>query len=42
MAPEGAFFQFNAHYALNELPQPQLDVAFGFLITNCAPSNPSL
>ena len=28
--------------ALNEFPQPQLDVAFGFLITNCAPSRPSL
>ena len=28
--------------ALNEFPHPQLDVAFGFLITNCAPSNPSL
>ena len=25
-------------YAENEEPQPQVDVAFGFLITNCAPS----
>lgn len=25
----------------NEEPQPQVLVAFGFLITNCAPSRPS-
>lgn len=28
--------------ALNELPQPQVDVAFGFLMTNWAPSRPSV
>ncbi len=27
--------------AENEEPQPQVVVAFGFLITNCAPSRPS-
>ena len=27
--------------AENEEPQPQVVVAFGFLITNCAPSSPS-
>ena len=26
----------------NEEPQPQVVWAFGFLITNCAPSRPSL
>jgi hypothetical protein len=26
----------------NDDPQPQVLVAFGFLITNCAPSTPSL
>jgi hypothetical protein len=25
-------------YAEKDEPQPQVDVAFGFLITNCAPS----
>lgn len=29
-------------YAENEDPQPQVDCAFGFLITNCAPSKSSL
>ncbi len=28
--------------AVKEEPQPQVEVAFGFLITNCAPSRPSL
>ena len=28
-------------YAENDEPQPQVVVAFGFLITNCAPSRPS-
>jgi len=34
-----AFFclQFET-YAENDDPQPQVEVAFGFLITNCAPS----
>ncbi len=27
---------------VKEEPQPQVDVAFGFLITNCAPSSPSV
>jgi len=27
--------------AENDEPQPQVVVAFGFLITNCAPSSPS-
>ncbi len=26
----------------NDDPQPQVEDAFGFLITNCAPSNPSV
>ena len=28
--------------AENDEPQPQVVVAFGFLITNCAPSRPSV
>jgi hypothetical protein len=27
--------------ALKDDPQPQVELAFGFLITNCAPSRPS-
>jgi hypothetical protein len=27
-----------SRYAENDEPQPQVEVAFGFLITNCAPS----
>ena len=30
-----------ADQAENDEPQPQVDWAFGFLITNCAPSSPS-
>ena len=29
-------------YAENDEPQPQVLVALGFLITNCAPSRPSV
>ena len=29
-------------YAENDEPQPQVDVAVGFLMTNCAPSRSSL
>jgi hypothetical protein len=31
-----------ALYTENDDPQPQVLEAFGFLITNCAPSSPSL
>ena len=31
-------FEQDDSYAENEEPQPQVEVAFGFLITNCSPS----
>ncbi|MFK4440183.1 hypothetical protein ABH944_000183 [Caballeronia udeis] len=34
--------QSNRNHAENEDPQPQVLVAFGFLITNCAPFRSSL
>ena len=34
--------QQRRYQAENDEPQPQVDVAFGFLITNCAPSMPSV
>jgi hypothetical protein len=41
-AAEAAFFMgAGCAYAENDEPQPQVVVAFGFLITNCAPSRPS-
>jgi hypothetical protein len=40
--PKVAYFERETAYALKELPQPHVDVAFGFLITNCAPSRPSV
>jgi hypothetical protein len=41
-AAETAFlFLRGLDYAENDDPQPQVEVAFGFLITNCAPSIPS-
>ena len=41
-APAGAFHCLPSRYAENEDPQPHVVVAFGFLITNCAPSKSSL
>ena len=33
---------YPATYTENDEPQPQVVVAFGFLITNCEPSKPSV
>ena len=35
------FIDYLPVQAEKEEPHPQVDVAFGFLITNCAPSRPS-
>ena len=41
-AAEAAFFMcLDNAYAENDEPQPQVLVAPGFLMTNCAPSRPS-
>jgi len=40
--PAGPVFYYSLYaYAEKDDPQPQVLVAFGFLITNCAPSSPS-
>ncbi len=36
------FFGVTGCYAENDEPQPQVEVALGFLITNCEPSSPSV
>ncbi len=41
-APKAAFFMQERYQAVKLEPQPQVLVAFGFLITNCAPSRSSL
>ena len=40
-AAEAAFSEEHCNQTLNDEPQPQLVLAFGFLITNCAPCRPS-
>lgn len=41
-ATKVAFFTNHLPHAENEEPQPQVEDAFGFLMTNCDPSRPSL